>query len=225
MIASTPTSTNFPAQISPGFTVPGRFPLLFAVDRGIEQELDHREDSASRGRNPDVFHELLEVREAVLDRDPVRQGVSLLAREGHLGAEDPRDGQRSKVGQAVRQVAQSLAEQERRRQDVEVFGPDIRVPHAADLPPEAERQDRLVHVTLEDAVLDPEPGLPNPDVLPSSGSFGLRKMYSVSIETPRFGVMVFENSAPTDVSFASGLLMCETDGSVRLRPRRTGLQS
>ena len=38
-------------------------------------------------------------------------------------------------------------------------------------------------------------------------------MYSVSIETPRFGVMVFENSAPTVVSFASGLLICETDGS------------
>src|SRR5215813_7404968 len=63
------------------------------------------------------------------------------------------DRERAQVLHAVRQVAEPLADEDRRRPGAERLGADLALPRAADVPVDAYRGDRLARVVLVELVL------------------------------------------------------------------------
>ncbi|TMA34949.1 MAG: hypothetical protein E6J79_15790 [Deltaproteobacteria bacterium] len=119
----------------------------------LEVELGVADDVAERPGQTEVVHRLLEVGDAVLDRDVVRERRRAGTVDGDLEAGVALDGERAQVLEGVRQLVQALAVEQEWLERGALLRADL-LGTGRRRRFERDRRDRLVHGVDEERVLE-----------------------------------------------------------------------
>src|SRR5262249_33691924 len=150
----------FPEPDEPRLDCTGGLTSEPAIERRRKRDLDQRDKLVKRGGETDVFHVVLEVFEAVLEREAIVDKVGIgqsgaLGLRGETEVQSAGNCKRPQPGQGVRQIPHAFAKIDDRGQRREVQGAEGLDPaRMSEIRIDADQRDGLMRSVQEELIVE-----------------------------------------------------------------------